>query len=213
MNHLIATLIPVIPSSPLVVWNTSTWFERWFGWLEPLGASTAAAFLVLVCIIAWTANLITLPGNWIGVAAMALYAWLGPEQGRLALGIAPLIVAFAFALLGELIEFAASALGARKAGASRRSTLYAVIGSIIGAMIGAFVGLPVPVVGPVLAAILFGGVGATTGAIYGEYTDGRSWKESWTVGRAAFWGRTFGTMGKFIAGFAVIITAVLALAI
>ncbi|TWU26853.1 hypothetical protein Pla52o_07080 [Novipirellula galeiformis] len=183
--------------------------ERWLGWLGPAGSIIAAVLLVVVCIAAWGLNLVTLPGNWISVAAMALYAWLGPSEGRLAIGTASLGVAFLFALLGEIVEFAAGALGAQKAGASRRSTLYAVAGSMAGALIGAFVGIPVPILGPILAAILFGGVGATAGAIYGEWTDGRSWRESWTVGHAAFWGRTFGTLGKFIFGLAVVLTALI----
>ncbi|TWT83356.1 hypothetical protein CA13_48210 [Planctomycetes bacterium CA13] len=182
-------------------------YDRWLGWLGPTGAVLAAIVLILVCVIAWGANLMTLPGNWISVAAMAIYAWLGPSEGRLSIGMTPLICAFLFALFGEIIEFVAGAAGAKRAGASRRSTFFAVLGSMAGALTGALVGLPVPVVGPVLAAILFGGVGATAGAVYGEWTDGRSWKESWNVGHAAFWGRTFGTLGKFLAGLAVVLSA------
>ncbi|WP_442507279.1 DUF456 family protein [Novipirellula sp. SH528] len=183
--------------------------ERWFGWLGPTGAVLTAILLVVFCVVAWGLNLITLPGNWISVAAMALYAWLGPSEGRLAIGTATLSAAFLFALIGEIIEFAAGALGAQKAGASRRSTILAVVGSMAGALIGAFIGIPIPIVGPILAAILFGGVGATAGAIYGEWTDGRSWRESWSVGHAAFWGRTFGTLGKFMAGLAVVLAALI----
>ncbi|MFG0263293.1 MAG: DUF456 family protein [Novipirellula sp. JB048] len=183
--------------------------DRWWGWLGPAGGGVAAVLLLVVCIVGWGLNLVTLPGNWIAVAAMALYAWLGPEEGRLALGAATLVTAFLFALLGEIVEFAAGALGAQKAGASRRSTLYAVVGSMAGALIGAVVGIPIPIAGPILAAILFGGLGATAGAIYGEWSDGRSWRESWTVGHAAFWGRTFGTLGKFVCGLAVVLTALI----
>ncbi len=196
-------------SSLLPLFSFSIDTERWFGWLGPTGAVLTAILLVVFCVIAWGLNLITLPGNWISVAAMALYAWLGPSEGRLAIGTATLSAAFLFALIGEIVEFAAGALGAQKAGASRRSTILAVVGSMAGALIGAFVGIPIPIVGPILAAILFGGVGATAGAIYGEWTDGRSWQESWSVGHAAFWGRTFGTLGKFMAGLAVVLAALI----
>ncbi len=196
--------MPAAFLSPLFSFDT----ESWLGWIGPTGGVLSAIVLVLVCVVAWAANLITLPGNWISVAAMALYAWIGPDEGRLSLGMTTLVAAFLFALLGEIIEFAAGAVGAKRAGASRRSTLLAVVGSMIGALTGAFVGIPVPVVGSILAAILFGGVGATAGAIYGEWTDGRSWRESWTVGQAAFWGRTFGTFGKLMAGIAVVLCAV-----
>lgn len=186
----------------------TSWWSDWFEpWLEPTSSVMVAVVLVLLCVVAWAANLIALPGNWISVAMLALYAWLGPDEGRLAIGGVAVGTALVLALAGELIEFAAAAFGAKRAGASRRATLYAVIGSMCGAILGAIVGVPVPVIGSVLAAILFAGVGATAGAMYGEWTDGRSWRESWPIGHAAFWGRTFGTLGKVIAGLGIVVIA------
>lgn len=179
----------------------------WSAWLGPTGSVIAAVLLVVLCAAAWGLNLVSLPGNWIGVAMLAAFAWLGPDQGRLAIGYAAVGVAFAFALLGEILEFAAGAVGATKAGASRRSTIFAMIGSVIGAIGGATIGIPVPIIGPVLAAILFGGLGATAGAMYGEWTDGRNWRENWAIGHAAFWGRTAGVMGKILAGLVIVVIA------
>ena len=183
-------------------------FGSHFGWVEPTGTVLAAIALVLLCIIAWAGNLITLPGNWIAVAFLAGYAVLGPADSRASVGYIPVIAAFACALGGEIFEFFASAMGAQKAGASRKATIFAVLGSMCGAILGAMVGIPIPVVGPVLAAILFGGLGATAGAMFGEWTDGRSWRESWPIGHAAFWGRTFGTIGKVTAGMMIVVIAV-----
>jgi uncharacterized protein YqgC (DUF456 family) len=183
---------------------TSTWTE----WIEPTGTVVAALILLILCFAAWATNLVALPGNWICVALLALYAWLGPQEGRANLGYGPVVAAGLFALIGESLEFLASALGAQRAGASRRSTLYALIGSIGGAITGAIVGLPVPVVGPILAAILFAGLGATAGAMIGEWSDGRPWRENWNIGRAAFWGRTFGTLGKVAAGLIIVLIAI-----
>lgn len=194
---------PSVPSLAGFQWS------EWLSWLTPTGTVMLAIALVLVCAAAWAANLIALPGNWIAVALLAAYAWLGPETGRAAIGYPWVIAAFAFALVGEMLEFAASAVGAQKAGASRRSTIYAMIGSMVGAIGGAAIGVPVPVIGSVLAAILFGGLGATAGAMYGEWTDGKSWKDSWSIGHAAFWGRTFGTLGKVTAGLAIVVIALL----
>ncbi|QDT02937.1 hypothetical protein K227x_13160 [Rubripirellula lacrimiformis] len=190
-------------------WQTPLeWMAQMGQWLGPTGTFLLAFLLILMCLIAWGANLISLPGNWIAVAMLAAYAWLGPESGRSAIGYPAVAAAFVLALLGEVFEFAAGAVGAQKAGASRRSTIFAMIGSMVGAIGGAVVGIPVPVIGPILAAILFGGLGATAGAMYGEWTDGRNWRESWTIGHAAFWGRTFGTLGKFMAGLAIVVIAV-----
>jgi uncharacterized protein YqgC (DUF456 family) len=163
--------------------------------------------------VAWCLNLIALPGNWISVALLAGYAWLGPQDSRVSIGYLPVIAAGLCALVGEVLEFLASAVGAKRAGASRRSTLYALIGSFAGAILGALVGLPVPVIGPVLAAILFAGFGATAGAMYGEWTDGRPWKENWNIGHAAFWGRTFGTLGKFSAGLVIFLIAAVSIVV
>ena len=183
--------------------------SSWTSWFAPTGTVLVAFALVLLCAVAWASNLIALPGNWCSVALLALYAWLGPQDGRAAIGYAVVVAAFLCALVGEVLEFVAAALGAQSAGASRKSTAYAVLGSMIGAILGAIIGVPVPIVGSVLAAILFGGIGATAGAMYGEWTDGRSWKESWSVGHAAFWGRTFGMVGKISAGLVILVIALI----
>jgi uncharacterized protein YqgC (DUF456 family) len=155
-------------------------------------------------------NLFALPGNWLAVAMVGLYVWLGPDQGRWGIGYVTAGCVFGLALLGEILEFVAGALGATRAGASRRSTLYAVLGSVVGAIVGGIAGLPIPVIGSLLAALLFGAAGATAGAMYGEWSDGKSWQESWTVGHAAFWGRLFGTLGKFAAGAVMVVVITVA---
>jgi uncharacterized protein YqgC (DUF456 family) len=180
----------------------------WTIWLEPTGTVMLAILLVLLCVIAWGTNLIALPGNWFAVALLAVYAWLGPQESRATIGYVAVVIAFLCALLGEVIEFIAAAMGAQRAGASRKSTIYAVVGSVIGAIFGAVIGVPVPVIGSVLAAILFGGCGAAAGAMYGEWTDGRSWKENWSIGHAAFWGRTLGIFGKVSVGLVIVVIAI-----
>ncbi|MCA9138203.1 MAG: DUF456 domain-containing protein [Planctomycetales bacterium] len=182
----------------------------WTDWAQTSGVFVLALVLVLSCLIAWMTNLVALPGNWVCVLLIAVYAWLGPENGRAAIGYGAVLTGFALALLGEIIEFVAGAAGAKRAGASRRSTLYSIVGSMAGAIAGAIVGIPIPVIGPVIAAILFGGLGAAAGAMYGEWNDGRSWKENWMIGHATFWGRTFGTMGKVIAGAGIVIVSLVA---
>ncbi|WP_182866941.1 DUF456 family protein [Rhodopirellula sp. JC639] len=184
---------------------------RWAPWLETSGVVVLAILLVIGCLVAWATNLIALPGNWFCVLLLALYAWLGPASGRLAIGYGGVLAGFVLALAGELFEFLAGAAGAKRAGASRKSTLYSIIGSMAGAITGAIVGVPVPVIGSVIAAILFGGIGAAAGAMYGEWTNGRTWKENWSVGHSTFWGRTFGTLGKVVAGLFIVILVIAAI--
>lgn len=203
-----------MPNSLLLLAQTLTetgsngGFRAWAIWLEPTGTVILAILLVVLCIVAWATNLIALPGNWFSVALLAIYAWLGPQESRASIGYVAVVIAFLCALLGEGIEFIAGAMGAQRAGASRKSTFYAVIGSMVGAIAGAVIGVPVPVIGSVLAAILFGGVGAAAGAMYGEWTDGRSWKENWSIGHAAFWGRTLGVVGKVSVGLVIVVIAI-----
>lgn len=186
--------------------------ELEFAWsFQPAGVILWALLLVVTCLVAWGLNLVSLPGNWVAIAALALYVWLGPEDGRAAVGLAVLLAAFVLALLGEAIEFAAAAVGAKRAGASRRSTLFALLGSMAGAIVGAVVGIPIPAIGSLLAAVLFGGAGATIGAMYGEWSEGRPWRENWAVGHAAFWGRTVGMLGKLAAGLVIVLLVIIAL--
>jgi len=116
-------------------------WSTWMQWLGPTSTVLLAVLLVLLCVIAWGTNLIALPGNWFSVGLLAVYAWLGPQESRAAIGVVPVLAAFACALLGEVIEFIAGALGAQRAGASRKSTLLAVVGSMVGAIFGAVIGI------------------------------------------------------------------------
>lgn len=168
--------------------------------------------LLTLCTLAWALNLLSLPGNWIVVALAGLYAWFGPEVGRVAMNWPVVAALFALALAGEVIEFVAGALGAQRAGASRRSTLYAIAGSLGGALVGMVFGsvIPIPIVGQLIGALMFGAGGATAGAMYGEWSGGKTWDESWPIGRAAFWGRLWGTLGKLASGLVMLVVLTIA---
>jgi uncharacterized protein YqgC (DUF456 family) len=170
-----------------------------------------ALLLATTLIVGWLLNLISLPGNWINVAATALYALLMPSAGRLGVGWFVVVVIVGLAMLGEVIEFAAGAAGAKKAGGSRRSAWLALAGGVAGALIGVFAGvvIPIPIIGSMIGALLFAGLGSLGGAVLGETWVGRDADHSWRVGKAAFWGRLMGTLGKIVVG-AVIVSVVLA---
>jgi len=173
-----------------------------------------AFLLVVVVVVGWGLTVFSLPGNWLIVSGAALYAWLGPaEESRLAIGWWVVAALLALAVLGELVEFLAGALGAAKAGASKRSAVLALVGSLIGSLVGAFVGLPIPLVGSIVGAILCAAFGASVGAICGELWKGKELEETWTVGTAAFVGRLFGTIGKIIIGSAIAGVTLVALVI
>ena len=115
------------------------------------------------------------------------------------------------AALGELLEFLAGALGVTKAGGSRRGAILALVGSLAGGIVGLFVGLPIPVVGPIVGAMLLAGAGAFAGAVLGEQWKGRSFDDSWRIGKAAFWGRLLGTVVKTAIGAVMVGATIVAL--
>lgn len=163
-----------------------------------------AVLLAIVLLIGWSLNLFGMPGNWLNVLATVVYALLMPVGQRVSIGLMVVITVIALALLGEAIEFVAGAAGAKKAGASRRGALLALVGGLIGAIVGIFVGIPVPVVGSIIAALLFAGVGSLAGAVLGETWAGRDAEHSWQVGKAAFWGRLWGMLGKILVGWVIV---------
>lgn len=165
--------------------------------------------LILVLVAGWCMTMLSMPGNWVMVGAVALFAWLAPADGP---DISWQIVAvlLVLAVLAELLELAASALGAKRAGGSRRGAVLAIFGSMVGAIIGAMVGVPIPIIGSLVAAIVFAGAGALVGAMLGETWKGRTLAESWKVGQSAFWGRLLGALAKTGIATAMLVIAVIA---
>jgi uncharacterized protein YqgC (DUF456 family) len=168
-----------------------------------------AVVLLLVLLVCWAVNVVGLPGNWAMILAAAVYWWFMPAEIRVNFHWGVLIGLVALALAGEIIELLAGAAGASQAGGSKRGAVLALVGSLAGGVLGLFVGLPIPVVGQIAAALIFASLGAMGGAMLGEHWKGRELEEGLKVGQAAFWGRLFGTLGKFACG-AVMLVVVLA---
>jgi len=165
--------------------------------------------LVVALAGAWWTNLLGLPGNWIIVGIAAAVAFLAPSDFRLSINLTILCVLIGLALVGEAVEFAAGAFGVKRAGGSRRGALYSLGGGLAGGIVGMFVGLPIPIIGSAIAAILFASLGAMVGAFVGENSLGRQTGHSLQIGKAAFWGRLLGTLGKTAIGAAMVaITAI-----
>jgi len=156
------------------------------------------SLLTLLTMGGFVANVLGLPGNWMIVAMAAACWWLiAPDQASY-VGTGPLVAIIVIALIGELLEFIAGALGASRVGGSKRGTVLAIFGSIGGAILGLFFGnlIPIPIIGPVIASLVLGASGAFAGAVTGERWVGKNWDQSFEVGNAAFWGRLLGTVGK-----------------
>ncbi len=94
-----------------------------------------------------------------------------------------------FALLALGADLAASFLGARKLGATRRG----MIGAVVGGLIGIFAGPIGILTGPFLGAFAF------------EYFGGREWRESAKAGAGATLGLLLGAVGKLACGVGMIL--------
>lgn len=172
-----------------------------------------AVLFVVILLVCLALTSLGMPGNWIMVAAAAVYAYLTPAAAVTHFGWPVVLALFLLAALGELIELVASALGVARGGGTRRGALLALGGSLAGAVVGLIVGLPIPVIGPLLAVLLFASLGAMGGAILGEQWAGRDLAASWRIGKAAFWGRLFGTLGKTLCGAIMVVVATIALCV
>lgn len=171
-----------------------------------------AVLLILACAAGWIATVFAGPGTWIIVSLAALFALLSPFEGGNGVTWTTVAVLIGLAVLGEIVEFAAGAVGAAKLGGSRRAMVLAIMGGLIGSMFGAAIGMPVPLIGSIVGAVAGGALGAFLGAFFGETWKGRTAGQSLAIGKAALIGRLFGTVGKMVvAGVMVVIVAVDAL--
>ncbi len=170
----------------------------------PVGATVVYYVCVVVLLLAmagaWLANLFALPGNWVIVALAAIFAFAFPVAEGRGIHWATVGGAVALAVVGELVEVAAGAAGARQTGASRRAMLLALVGTMVGSIAGAFVAIPIPIVGPIIGAVGGGAIGAFAGAYIGETAIGRSTGQSLAAGKGAMIGRLLGTAAKLVIG-------------
>jgi len=126
-----------------------------------------------------------LPGAPLLFAGLLMAAW---AEDFTYVGTKTLIVLGIMAVLSYALDFAATALGARRFGASSR----AITGAALGTVVGLFFGLPGLVLGPFL------------GAVAGELTARRDLQAAAGAGIGAFLGLLLATAGKLALGFAML---------
>jgi len=159
-----------------------------------------AILLVVSSAAAWLTSLVTLPGNWFIVGFAALFAWLIPADAGRGITWTTVAVLLGLAIVGEIVEFGAGAAGAAKHGASKRGVALSMVGALVGSILGLTAGMPIPVVGSFIMALVGGAAGAFFGAYIGESWKGRPEEQRVAVGRGAFAGRIWGTVGKLAVG-------------
>lgn len=118
-----------------------------------------------------------LPGAPLLFAGLLVAAW---TEDFAYVGVWSLTLIAVLALLTYVVDFAATALGAKKFGASKR----AVIGAALGGLVGLFFGLPGILLGPFI------------GAVVGELTAQRALRDAGRAGFGATLGLAFGLAAK-----------------
>lgn len=126
-----------------------------------------------------------LPGVPLIYAGMVLAASADDFQriGWITLTVLGLLTVIAF-----IVDFAASAMGAKRVGASAR----AVWGAVIGTFVGLFFGIPGLILGPFI------------GAVIGEITVHGKFGTAGRVGLATWIGLLFGTLFKLAIAFSML---------
>ena len=126
-----------------------------------------------------------LPGTPLVFAGLMLAAWIDDFNE---VGWLPLTVAGGLMVLTFVVDFAATAMGAKRVGASG----LAVAGAALGTVLGIFGGLIGIVLGPFIGAVL------------GELASGKSVLRAGHVGVATWIGFIVGTLVRLVLVFAMV---------
>ncbi|MBK9134499.1 MAG: DUF456 family protein [Betaproteobacteria bacterium] len=133
-----------------------------------------------------------LPGTALVLAGAVLGAWVD-DFTRVGYGTLALLAALA--VISWVLEYVASLLGAKKAGASRLALVGAAIGTVAGLLLGIVGVLFLPLVG----------------AAIGEYLERRDHGQAMKVGVATWLGLIAGMLAKVVIAFVMVGIFVVAL--
>jgi len=151
--------------------------------MDTLAIQIVAALLVIVGLAGTLLPI--LPGVPFVFAGLLLAAW---ADGFQRVGTVTLVILGGLTLLAVAADFAASAFGAKKLGASPR----AVAGAAVGAVVGIFFGLPGLVIGPFL------------GAVAGELSARRALTDAGKAGLGTWLGLLLGSVAKLTLAFLMV---------
>jgi uncharacterized protein YqgC (DUF456 family) len=157
------------------------------------------AILLIVLLGGLLLNLLTLPGNWLMLAAVALYALV---THFVHVGLRSLVVLLVLAVVAEVLELAAAGKGAKKLGGSKWGSTGALVGGLIG---GFFLTLGIPVLGTLVGILL----GTFLGAMAGELVGGKDVGRSAMIGVGAAKGRAYGTLLKLAFGCVIAVVSLI----
>jgi hypothetical protein len=143
-------------------------------------------FAVLLSVIGLLGLVLpVLPGAPILFAGLLLGAW---ADDFAYVGAQTLVLLGVMAMLTYVVDFAATAMGAKKFGASNR----AIVGAVLGGLVGLVLGLPGLLLGPFV------------GAVIGELSLRRDLRTAGRAGLGASLGLALGAAAKLALGFGMV---------
>lgn len=157
-------------------------------WGMPVPDQSVILWIIgAICTAAGLAGLLLpiVPGAPLLFLGLLLGAWA--EEFRY-IGVGTLLVLAGMAALTYVVEFAASMLGVKKYGGSRR----AMAGAVLGGIAGLFLGIPGILLGPFV------------GAVIGELSLQRTLDQAGRAGFGTVVGLAVGLAGKLAIGIAMI---------
>lgn len=167
-------------------------------------AFVVAALFLLMGSVSVIAVAVGLPGTWIMIAVALVIEWADrfylPVGNQQTFDWWLLIVCLLLAAFGELLEFLAGAIGAQKAGSSKRGITGALVGGLLGAIAGIWI--PIPIIGSLIGSFL----GTFVGALLGELSAleaSSSKKQTIKPAIGATIGKILGTVAKLPIAMAV----------
>ena len=155
------------------------------------------ALFTLLSLVLSSSTLIGVPGGWIFLVIGILLEIFDQEIGlpKSSFGAWVLISSSVLIVISELLELAASMIGTKFGGGSKKGMWGSFFGTIFGAILGTFF-IPIPLIGSLLGALL--------GAFFGAYIVESNAEGNENALRAAIFatiGRFFGAFGKLVMSF------------
>jgi uncharacterized protein YqgC (DUF456 family) len=193
LDHAIA-LLAAVPAAPAA--------SEGFSWLGAATITLLASAFAAWGVICTVLTVVGLPGTWMLLGGAVIVEAL--RHGTFSL--TTLVIAGVIALLGELVEFLAGALGAKAQGASRLAGLGAIVGGLIGAVAGTVL-LPAPIIGAIIGSAVGSGAGAAGVELARRK---KTTHQVLRIGAGAFAGRLLATVLKGACALAMMILLVTA---
>jgi len=143
-------------------------------------------------------NMLGLFGNWLILAAL-LIVWI--STGFVHFGWVGIALFLVLAILGEIFEAGASAIGAHQFGGTKGTMVAAVVGAIGGGILGTPI---LPIIGTLLGAIIGAFVAA---ALYEVIQSEKPLGQALYTGFGAAMGKVGGILAKFSMGVLMLLAA------